>query len=105
MNINSLQGQAAYNNTAAPQAVDNAQLRNQNLEAARTELNEKDTQATRDAFEVNLSREALETRSAQNRETSEAAAETRASSLPEENQSDQSAAGANSASQIVNIVA
>ena len=105
MNINSLQGQAAYTNPSAPQAVDNAQLRNQNREAARTELNEENTQATRQAFEVNLSREALETRNTRTREASGPAAETQNSAPPEENPSPQNTAGANSACQIVNIVA
>ncbi|MCP3872227.1 MAG: hypothetical protein GY699_03610 [Desulfobacteraceae bacterium] len=105
MDINSSQGANAY--TSAPNAtppVDNTQLREQNVEASRTELNTENTAAAQRAFEVTITQEA------QNRLAADAALrnqeavnETQATST--ENQTNQNAVPPAEANQIVNIVA
>ncbi len=59
MDINSLQGSAAYANSPTP-PVDNTATREQNLEAANTKLNTEKTSAAQEAFEVTISQDALE---------------------------------------------
>ncbi len=100
MNINSVQGANAYTNvqnTTPP--VDTAQLRDQNLEASRTELNQESTTAAQQAFEVTITQEAQRLSA----ETNEESAEVAAQQLEDQNNSNTEPA--HETSQIVNIVA
>jgi hypothetical protein len=59
MDINSLQGSAAYANTLnATPPVENTQTREQNLAASTARLDEQTTRAAQQAFEVNITQEA-----------------------------------------------
>ncbi len=101
MIINSVQGANAYTNvqnTTPP--VDTAQLRDQNLEASRTELNQESTTAAQQAFEVTITQEAQQKLSAENNEDS---AQVAAQQL--EDQNNPNPEPAHETSQIVNIVA
>ncbi|MBU1340738.1 MAG: hypothetical protein KKE44_24305 [Proteobacteria bacterium] len=101
MEINSLQGAAAYANVPnATPPVDNTRLREQNVEASRTDLNTENTQAAQQAFEVTLTREAQDRLAAQKAEASNAA-----QTQPPENQNNGTIAQTYETSQIVNIVA
>lgn len=68
MEINSLQGSAAYTNAASAPPVDNTQLKEQNIEASRTELDSQSAAAVQDAYQVTLTREAQDL---QNQEANE----------------------------------
>lgn len=101
MDINSLQGASAYiNASSSVPSVDNAQLRDQNLEASRTDLNAESISAAQKAFEVTITREAQDRQAA---ETTNAAEETQTAAS--ESQNTQASAAVQKTSQIVNIVA
>ncbi|MBU1196661.1 MAG: hypothetical protein KKE62_10355 [Proteobacteria bacterium] len=99
MDINSLNGANAYSNIpgSAPQ-VDNTQLREQNREAAGSDL-ESQNRATR-AFEVSITQEARAKLAAQTTENTQQAQNEASGSANTRN-----TMPAHSASQIVNIVA
>ncbi|MCD4674460.1 MAG: hypothetical protein K8S18_00480 [Desulfobacula sp.] len=101
MDINSLQGANAY--TSVPNAtppVENTQLRDQNLEASKTDLREESANAAQKAFEVNITRQAQDKLAA---EATEESVETQTTTP--ENQTNQNIIPAHERSQIVNIVA
>ena len=101
MDINSLQGANAYTNVPeATPPVDNTLLRNQNVEASRTDLREESTNAAQKAFEVSITQEAQDRLAA---EAAEKPTETRTATP--ENQNNQDIVPAHEVSQIVNIVA
>lgn len=59
MEINSLQGAAAYaSSLGATQPVENTQTRDQNVEASRTDLTTQSTSVAQEAFEVTITQEA-----------------------------------------------
>lgn len=59
MEINSLQGPAAYINASAPVSpVDNTVTREQNTQASNSTLDAQTTQAAQQAFEVSITQEA-----------------------------------------------
>ena len=59
MDINSVQGSAAYANTLnTTPPVESAQTREQNIEASQTRLDEQANRAAQQAFEVNITQEA-----------------------------------------------
>ncbi len=105
MNINSVQGANAYTNvqnTTPP--VEDTQLKEENLEASRTELNNENTAAAQQAFEVNITQEAQQLNAENNVETVQPAAQP-IENQTTENQANQTTATAHETSQIVNIVA
>ncbi len=100
MDINSLQGASAYTNASGSTSpVDNAQLRDQNVEASRTELNQESTTAAQQAFEVTITQEAQRLSAEKNEESAEVAAQQL------EDQNNSNTEPAHETSQIVNIVA
>lgn len=111
MEINNLQGVNAYTNSPdSTQSTDTALHRRQNLEAARTDLNTANTDAAKQAFEVNITEEARERLAA--RKAQDAELERTEEAHLRENQavendapSSQSIVPTHESSQIVNIVA
>lgn len=103
MEINSLQGANAYTNaleTTPP--TNDARLRDQNLEASRTDLNTESAQAAQKAFEVELTQEAQDRMAT---ERTQEQTRTQAQTTAPENQTDQNPVPTQEQSQIVNIVA
>ena len=109
MEINSLQGAAAYSNaSSATSPVNTSHLRDQNIEASRTELDAQNTRAVKEAFEVTLSQEAqnLQAETTTEQESSaRAERQEQAQTQPPETQNSNTIRSASQASQIVNIVA
>ncbi len=107
MNINGVQGANAYTNvqnTTPP--VD--KLREQNLEASRTELNNENTAAAQQAFEVTITQEAQQLSAKSNEAAPEVATQQAVQPIedqPTENQANSDTEPVHETSQIVNIVA
>jgi hypothetical protein len=100
MEINGINGANAY--AANSQVTDNtSRLENQNQEAARSDLRQQDVQAARQAFEVNISREAQQL-AAENQAPPEPA---QAQPAEQTARPDQAAVQQQQAAQVVNIVA
>ncbi len=100
MDINSLQGTTAYTNTpGTTRRIDNAELREQNVKAAKTDLKTEDANAAQKAFEVSITEKARE------RQASEEAKEAREAKAEAEMQNNRNTEQAHETSQIVNIVA
>ncbi len=109
MEINNLSGAAAYTNTlTGTPPVEDTQLRDQNIEAARTEIDSQAAGTVQEAFEVTLTQEA-QNRLAEDAEVAEppeeAQTEEPVQALPPEVPENSNLVPANNASQIVNIVA
>ncbi|SDU04933.1 hypothetical protein [Desulfobacula phenolica] len=104
MNINSLQGSAAYTNTlnAAP-PVDNTKPEDQNTELDGTNPNKKETGASSKAFEVSITQEAQKKMATETIPADTTQAQT--APQPLENKQGQNMAQAYERSRIVNIVA
>ncbi len=102
MEINSLQGAAAYNNASSVTSpVNNTHLQDQNIEASKTDLDTQSARAAQEAFQVTLTQEARNLQSeatAQQETTPQAEPQEPAQAEPPEAQS-------NDTSPIVNIVA
>ena len=103
MEINSLQGAAVYSNAAATPSVENTQLRNQNIESSRSDLDTRTANTAREAFEVNLTQEAQNLSAGQTVPQENLNAD-QSQARPPENQNTP-AAESNDTSRIVNIVA
>ena len=103
MEINSLQGAAAYSNATATPSVENTQLRNQNIESSRSDLDTRTANTAREAFEVNLTQEAQNLSAGQTVPQENLNAD-QSQARPTENQNT-SATESNDTSRIVNIVA
>ena len=102
MDINTIQGSNAYTpHKSIPVPVDDTLLKNQNREAAQTDLNQETTRAVQDAFNVRITQEALD------RQAAERSAQPLAQAAgPEKtDQTDQSPAQARQASYTINIFA
>lgn len=100
MDINSIQGANAYQNTqSTPPPVDDTQLREQNVEASRSELDTR-REASR-AFEVSLTQEARDLLAAEENDRATEPAE----STTSEAAANEPVVPTQDASQIVNIVA
>lgn len=102
MDINNIQGSNAYTpHKSTPVPVDDTLLKNQNREAAQTDLSQESTRAVQDAFSVRITQEALD------RQTAEKSTlpPVQAAGPEETDQTDQSPVQARQASQIINIVA
>ena len=109
MEINSLQGAAAYNNaSSATSPVNNTHLRDQNIEASRTDLDTQSTRAAQEAFQVTLTQEARNLQSeasARQESATQAQPQEQAQAQPPEALNNDTTAPANETSQIVNIIA
>ena len=95
MDINNIQG---FNQRTSQVPIDNTQLRNQNREAAETDLTQENTRTAQKAFEVNITSQAQDRLAAQELEKTEDTRTTAANT-------EQTPAPAFEASKIVNIVA
>ncbi len=109
MEINNLSGAAAYANTlTGTPPVEDTQLRDQNIEAARTQIDSQTVSTAQEAFEVSLSREA-QSRLAEDTEATEPPEATQTEepvqALPPEVPNNSNPVPVNNTSQIVNIVA
>ena len=106
MEINSLQGATAYINAAASAPpADTTRVQDQNIQAANTELDTRETSAVRDAFNVTLSREAQNLQDENTVEQEAPAEPLETAPAPEPETENEQAASTYEASQIVNIVA
>jgi hypothetical protein len=107
MEINSLQGAAAYiNASSANSPVDNTQVRDQNIEASRTDLDTRSTTTAQEAFEVTITQEARNLQAeAATEQTTAVAPPEGPPAQPAETPSNNTVVQASQASQIVNIVA
>lgn len=117
MDINSLQGSAAYAKiSGSTPPVDNTASRNQNIEAANSTLDAQITARAQQAFEVNITEEARERLARENQEpvretetlpeTEDTSVQAAPASLPPaEDNTQQEPPVQQPVSQIVNIVA
>ncbi|MFH2061210.1 MAG: hypothetical protein ABIJ59_20280 [Pseudomonadota bacterium] len=109
MEINSLQGAAAYSNaSSATSPVNNTHLRDQNIEASRTDLDTQSARAAQEAFQVTLTQEArnLQSEATTRQESAtQAQPQEQAQAQPPEARNNNTISRAIETSQIVNIVA
>lgn len=105
MDINSLQGSAAYANAvSAISPVGNAITRDQNVEASQAALDTETTSAAQEAFEVSIT-QAAQDRLAEETRTQEASERDDAEREAQQNRDAQAAPPGRNSSPIVNIVA
>ncbi|MFH2093557.1 MAG: hypothetical protein ABIJ31_14450 [Pseudomonadota bacterium] len=109
MEINNLQGAAAYTNTSsASLPVNNTNVQDQNIQASRTELDTQNARAVQEAFKVSFSQEAqnLQTEAATKQESAaQAKRQEQARMQTAVTQNGNTIVSASQASQIINIVA
>ncbi len=102
MDINNLQGPATYSRSLEKTSqVDNEQIREQNLEASRTELNSENSNTAKKAFEVTITQEAQDKPAVQNAEKTPPETQTTTS----DDHAAQNPEAAHRQNQLVNIVA
>lgn len=105
MDINSMQGTAAYANApGSTPPVENTQPRDQNIEASRTDLDAQTTKAAQEAFEVTITEEARAKLSEEDA-VEEAPTQDQLQAPPPEPKLTEPVQTSNDPSQIVNIVA
>ena len=104
MDINSIQGANAYAANRPP--ADTTLVENQNQEAVATDLNQENTQAVQEAFQVNLTQEALDRQAADSEEAAAVEENTQAEQVQAQSQNQPAQGqGQPQVSQIVDIVA
>ena len=108
MDINNLQGPATYSRSLEKTSqVDNEQIREQNLEASRTELNSENSNTAKKAFEVTITQEAQEAQEAQDKPAVQNAEKTppETQTTTSDDHAAQNPEAAHRQNQLVNIVA
>ena len=106
MAINTIQGSNAYTpHKSTPVQIDDTLLKNQNREAAQTDLNRENTRAVQDAVNVRITQAALDRQAAERSDQPPALPSVQAADSKETDQADQSPAQARQASYTINIFA